>query len=79
MQVLKQLVKKKGYLYITTPDLGHPKVPEDITEWDVLCPPIHVQHFTKKTVSVLFKKYGFDIIKFYKNRTPGLIFLSQKS
>ena len=79
MQVLKQLVKKKGYLYITTPDLGHPKVPEDITKWDVLCPPIHVQHFTKKTVSVLFKKYGFNIIKFYKNRKPGLIFLSQKS
>ena len=79
MQVLKQLVKKKGYLYITTPDLGHPKVPEDITKWDVLCPPIHVQHFTKKTASVLFKKYGFNIIKFYKNRKPGLIFLSQKS
>ena len=78
MRVLENLVKKNGYLYITTPDLGHPKVPNNITEWDVLCPPIHVQHFTKKTVTKLFNKYGFEIIKFYKNKKPGLIFLSKK-
>ena len=78
MQVLKHLVKKDGYLYITTPDLGHPKVPEDITKWDVFWPPIHVQHFTRKTVTILFERYGFKIIKFYKNKKPGLIFLSQK-
>ena len=79
MGALENLVNKDGYIYITTPDLGHPKVPKDITKWDVLCPPIHVQHFTKKTVTILFKKYGFDIIKFYKNKKPGLIFLSKNS
>ena len=78
MRVLENLVKKNGYLYITTPDLGHPKVPNNITEWDVLCPPIHVQHFTKKPVTKLFNKYGLEIIKFYKNKKPGLIFLSKK-
>jgi len=78
MRVLENLVKKNGYLYVTTPDLGHPKVPNNITEWDVLCPPIHVQHFTKKTVTKLFNKYGFEIIKFYRNKKPGLIFLSKK-
>ena len=78
MKVLEHLVKKGGYLYITTPDLGHPKVPEEITEWDVLCPPTHVQHFTRKTVTILFQRYGFNIVKFYKNKKPGLIFLSQK-
>lgn len=78
MKVLEHLVKKGGYLYITTPDLGHPKVPEDITKWDVFWPPIHVQHFTQKTVTILFKRYGFDIVKFYKNKKPGLIFLSRK-
>ena len=79
MRALTHLVNHKGYLYITTPDLGHPKVPKDIKKWDVLCPPIHVQHFTKNTVTKLFKRYGFNIIKFYKNKKPGLIFLSQKS
>jgi 2-polyprenyl-3-methyl-5-hydroxy-6-metoxy-1,4-benzoquinol methylase len=78
MKTLSHLTNTKGHVYITTPDLGHPKVPENITEWDVLCPPIHVQHFTKKTVTILFKKYGFDIIKFYKNKKPGLVFLSRK-
>ena len=78
MKVLEKLVKKNVYLYITTPDLGHPKVPDNIKEWDVLCPPIHVQHFTKKTVSMLFSRYGFQIVKFYKNKKPGLIFLSKK-
>ena len=78
MKVLQHLVKKDGYLYITTPDLGHPKVPEDITQWDVFWPPIHVQHFTKKTVTILFERYGFKIMKFYNNKKPGLIFLSQK-
>ena len=58
MKTLSHLTNTKGHVYITTPDLGHPKVPKNITEWDVLCPPIHVQHFTKKTVTILFKKYG---------------------
>ena len=78
MRVLAHLVKKDGYVYITTPDLGHAKVPEDITKWDVFWPPIHVQHFTKKTANILFERYGFSIRKFYKNKKPGLIFLAQK-
>ncbi len=79
METLTHLVKKGGYAYITTPDLGHPKVPEDITEWSMLCPPIHVQHFTQKTVRILFERYGFKIIKFYKHKKPGLIFLAKKN
>ena len=78
MKTLAHLVKKGGYAYITTPDLGHPKVPENIMEWAMLCPPIHVQHFTKKTVAILFKRYGFNVVKFYKHKKPGLIFLVQK-
>lgn len=78
MKVLQHLVKKGGYLYITTPDLGHSKVPEDITKWDVFWPPIHVQHFTRKTVHILFEKYGFEIVRFYSNKKPGLIFLANK-
>jgi len=78
METLAHLVKKGGYAYITTPDLGHPKVPKNIIEWSMLCPPIHVQHFTQKTVGILFKRYGFKVVKFYKHKKPGLIFLSQK-
>lgn len=78
MKTLAHLVEKGGVAYITTPDMGHPNVPQDITKWSMLCPPIHVQHFTQKTVKQLFKRYGFEVIKFYKHKKPGLIFLAQK-
>ena len=79
MRVLQRLVKKNGYVYITTPDLGHPGVPENIGEWDVFAPPVHVQFFSRKTVSILFEKYGFELKKFYRNKKPGLIFLARKT
>ena len=79
MRVIQSLVKKNGYVYITTPDLGHPKVPENIRNWDVFAPPVHVQFFSRKTASILFEKYGFEIIRFYKNKKPGLIFLARKT
>ncbi len=79
MQTLQHLVKKQGCVYITTPDLGHPKVPQDIRDWDVFAPPVHVQFFSKKTVAVLFARYGFEIFKYYRNKKPGLIFLARKT
>lgn len=78
MRILQKLTRTGGYVYITTPDLGHPKVPANINDWDVFTPPVHVQFFSKKTVVVLFQKYGFKILKFYRNKKPGLIFLSRK-
>lgn len=77
MRVLQHLTRPGGNVYITTPDSGHPAVPEDISRWDVFAPPIHVQFFNRKTVSVLFARYGFTIRKFYRNRKPGLIFLAR--
>ncbi|HSR62332.1 MAG TPA: class I SAM-dependent methyltransferase [Gammaproteobacteria bacterium] len=77
MQVLQRLIKPGGYVYITTPDSGHPAVPADISQWDVFAPPIHVQFFNRETATVLFTRYGFTIRKFYRNKKPGLIFLAQ--
>lgn len=79
MTVLDRLSAPGAHVYITTPDSGHPNVPGDITQWDVFCPPIHVQFFNRKTVTVLFEKYGFSIVKFYKNKKPGLVFLARKT
>lgn len=79
MRVLMKLAAPGAHVYITTPDAGHPEVPPDIRDWDVFCPPVHVQFFCKKTVTALFERYGFRIIKFYKNKKPGLIFLARKN
>ena len=78
MHVLDKLAAPGAHVYITTPDSGHPKVPNDITQWDVFCPPIHVQFFNRKTVMILFERYGFSIMNFYKNKKPGLLFLARK-
>jgi ubiquinone/menaquinone biosynthesis C-methylase UbiE len=78
MRVLQHLAAPQAYVYITTPDSGHSKVPADISQWDVFTPPVHVQFFNKKNAGVLFERYGFRIIKFYKNKKPGLIFLARK-
>jgi len=79
MRVLARLAAPDTHVYITTPDSGHPKVPADITQWDVFNPPIHVQFFNRKAATILFDRYGFKILKFYKNRKPGLVFLARKT
>jgi SAM-dependent methyltransferase len=78
MRVLQHLAAPRAYVYLTTPDSGHPRVPAEISQWDVFTPPVHVQFFNKNSASVLFERYGFRIEKFYKNRKPGLIFLARK-
>lgn len=78
MRVLQKLAAPGAHVYITTPDSGHPKVPANINDWDVFCPPVHVQFFNKKTATALFERYGFKIVRFYKNKKPGLNFLARK-
>jgi 2-polyprenyl-3-methyl-5-hydroxy-6-metoxy-1,4-benzoquinol methylase len=78
LRALRNLTRDGGYVYITTPDLGHPKVPSDIERWDVFQPPVHLQFFTRKTAAILFARYGFEIVRYYPNRKPGLIFLARK-
>lgn len=78
MRVLERLAVPGGHVYITTPDSGHPQVPDDIAQWDVFCPPIHVQFFNRECATLLFARYGFKILKFYRNKKPGLVFLAQK-
>ncbi len=78
MKVLSHLCRPSGHLYITTPDAEHKKVPDDIKQWDVFTPPVHVQFFKRKTATILFERYGFGIKRFYNNKKPGLLFLAQK-
>lgn len=77
MRALKTLTRPGGHVYITTPDRGHHRVPADIREWDVFCPPVHVQFFTRRAAEALFGRYGFRIVQFYSNRKPGLLFVAK--
>jgi SAM-dependent methyltransferase len=79
MRVLARLCRPGGHVYITTPDRGHEKVPGNVAEWDVFCPPVHVQFFARPSALALFGRYGFEILRFYRNRKPGLQFLARKT
>jgi SAM-dependent methyltransferase len=79
LRVLKRLCRHGGYVYITTPDRGHPRVPANVADWDVFCPPVHVQFFARPSATALFGRHGFEILRFYRNRKPGLQFLARKS
>jgi 2-polyprenyl-3-methyl-5-hydroxy-6-metoxy-1,4-benzoquinol methylase len=78
MRVLQLLTREGGHVYITTPDIGHPRVPVSINDWDVFTPPVHVQFFNRASAQRLFANYGFEILRFYPNRKPGLIFAARK-
>lgn len=78
MQTLRKLSRPGAHVYLTTPDRGHPGVPPEIAQWDVFCPPVHVQFFARHCADVLFRRYGFEIVRFYRNRKPGLLLLARR-
>ena len=79
LRVLGRLCRPGGHVYITTPDRGHARVPRNVADWDVFCPPVHVQFFARPSATALFGRYAFEILRFYRNRKPGLQFLARKS
>ena len=79
VRTLGRLCRPGGCVYITTPDLGHPKVPARAEDWDVFCPPVHVQFFTRRAATILFERHGFEVLRFYGNAKPGLLMLARRT
>ena len=79
MAFLAGIARPGAKVFLTTPDIGHATVPEDVTAWDMFSPPRHVQLFTEATLTRLFDTYGFDIVKrYYKKKAPTLQVLACK-
>jgi 2-polyprenyl-3-methyl-5-hydroxy-6-metoxy-1,4-benzoquinol methylase len=79
MNFLSAIARPGARLFITTPDIGHPTVPQPVTSWDMLSPPRHVHFFTEKTLETLFDAHGFDIVRRdYKKDAPTLQVLARK-
>ena len=72
MDLLGDITERSGYVYITTPDIGSPQVPSDVLEWDVFCPPRHVQFFTENNLVRLFEARGFAFVRRFPDRKAGL-------
>ena len=78
IDMLKRMTIDGGYVYLTTPDIGSRHVPEEITEWDVFTPPIHVQFFDETTLTLAMAAFDFAPVKRYADKKSGLKMLFQK-
>ena len=79
MNFLNKCLVDRGYAYITTPDIGGRRVPENILEWDVFSPPRHVQFFCQENIVKLFERYGFTLVKRFSDHKAGLRILFRKN
>ena len=79
MDFVARVVRPGGHVYVTTPDIGHPKVPAEIRDWDVFAPPRHVQFFDERTLSRLFERHGFAVRRRYRDAKPGLQMMLRKT
>jgi SAM-dependent methyltransferase len=61
-----------GYLFITTPDVGHWRVPCDIRRWDAFSPPWHCTLFTEKGLRAGLARSGFEIVRRLPAFKPGI-------
>lgn len=78
MDRLAQVTRAGGHVYITTPDIGHWRVPRDVTRWDVFSPPLHVQFFDAHSIRILFDRHGFTLGRKFFKLSPGLQILAQR-
>ena len=78
MALLARITRPGGHVYITTPDIGHGRVPRDVASWDLFCPPVHVQFFTAASLRILFDRHGFGIRRKYFKLKPGLQILAER-
>lgn len=56
-------IKMKGFLAISTCDMGSLNARFRGEHWRQYNPPIHLQYFTKESLTKLLNKYGFEVCK----------------
>ncbi len=61
---LNLLLKENGLIIIETGDIGAllPSIQKE--RWRLVTPPIHLQYFSKKTLTKLLAKHGFKVLTF---------------
>jgi len=76
---LARIARPGARVFITTPDIGHRRVPPDPVSWSVVAPPYHVQYFNRANIGVLFGRHGFRVRRRYFKLQPGLQVLLERN
>ncbi len=79
VQSLADLMETNAILYLTTPDAGHSRVPENILDWKEVKPPEHLVFFNKSNIRILLQEHGIEIIKIFWNHRANLRAVCRKT
>jgi SAM-dependent methyltransferase len=79
MALLARITRPGGHVYITTPDIGHWRVPGEVTRWDVFSPPVHVQFFNRRCLGLLLERHDFRVRRRFIKLKPGLQILAVRN
>ena len=60
---IARATKPGGVLYLTTPDIAHRRVPDNVLEWDSFFPPSHCIYFTPASLTQLLSRHGYSIFR----------------
>ena len=74
---ISKILNKGGILYIDLPNFGSLSAKLLGRRWQALLPDEHLWHFTEKSLSLLLKKFDFNII--YVEKASGIWDLSDPS
>lgn len=69
---LARVLAPQGVLDLGTPDLGHWRVPRDLSRWGEIKPSEHLYYFDRHTLTRLLVRHGFDIVRVRWAWKPGL-------
>ena len=75
---MASLCRPGGYLFVTTPDIGHWRVPEDLLSWNLVDPPQHVRYFTTTSLRLRLERHGFALRRKIFKVKPGLQVLARR-
>lgn len=65
---LSTVLKPKGYLFLTTGDIGSKLARFQGPSWRMIHPPTHLKYFSRETITRLLNAHGFEIVEI---RYPG--------
>lgn len=63
-KALSFLVRPGGILYLTTPDAGRYRTPQQLLAWKEVCPPEHLIYFGRNQISRFLRGAGFEVLFF---------------
>jgi 2-polyprenyl-3-methyl-5-hydroxy-6-metoxy-1,4-benzoquinol methylase len=78
MDAVIGMMQSEGVLYLTTPDLGHWRRPDDLNAWDAFKPPEHCLYFSAANLIQLLERYGLTIVHRAIAFKPGIKIIARK-